>query len=124
MAEFVLRSANYQAIEVDPGAAKAIGEYEVFGETAGFYLTSVTTAEAGDAAFRSALIVRAEQVLVEKVSAEVWVAGDAIYWNGTAATNVIGAIRRIGVAKEAAANPSATSIINFEGLDPQGVVPA
>ena len=33
-----------------------------------------------------------------KLGSQAWALGDAIYWNGTACTNIAGALKRIGAA--------------------------
>jgi predicted RecA/RadA family phage recombinase len=54
-----------------------------------------------------------------KVSTEVWTVGEIVYWNdGTAksTTTTAGSNKRIGVAIQAAANPSATGIVRLDGV--------
>lgn len=117
MANVVVRSGEYKGIKVVPGAAKASGLYEVFGELAGFYLTAFTAAQftAGESA---ALIIEAEQVDVTKNAGETWVAGEAIFWDvgNTEATNVKAVNHRcIGFAREAAASADIIASIYFNG---------
>lgn len=121
MADFTLRTGNYKAIKVDPAAAVSIGDYAVYSEVAGFYLQDVTTAQAADSSFRAALVVEAEQVTVDKTTAETWVAGQEIFWNASTgkATNVYASgLRRIGWAREAGANGDTTGEICFDGKLP------
>lgn len=54
---------------------------------------------------------------IEKVSAQAWTAGALIYWDDTAknATSVSTSNKLIGVAVQAAANPSSTGRVRLNG---------
>lgn len=57
-----------------------------------------------------------------KVSAQAWTQGAAIYWTGTACTTATTAGNLlIGVAAQAAANPSATGMVRLNGAAPAAV---
>lgn len=57
-----------------------------------------------------------------KTSAQAWTVGAAIYWTGSAATTATTAGNLlIGVAAEAAANPSSTGMVRLNGSAPAAV---
>jgi predicted RecA/RadA family phage recombinase len=55
---------------------------------------------------------------VAKVSAQAWTEGAKIYWDDTAKkfTTTSSANTLVGVASEAADNPSATGMVRFDGV--------
>lgn len=57
-----------------------------------------------------------------KTSAQAWTVGAAIYWTGSAATTATTAGNLlIGVAAQAAANPSSTGMVRLNGAAPAAV---
>lgn len=57
-----------------------------------------------------------------KTSAQAWTVGAAIYWTGSACTTATTAGNLlIGVAAEAAANPSGTGMVRLNGAAPAAV---
>jgi len=117
--ECEVTSKTYKEIRVIPAAARISGQMEAQGtysETLGFYITATTLNALGafDAGQLSTAIIDAEIVTVTKKSAEVWVAGDAIFWLSatTEFTNVddgLGLL--VGKAKISAATGDATGDI-------------
>jgi len=124
--ECEVTSKTYKEIRVIPAAARISGQMEAQGtysETLGFYLTATTLNALGafDPAQLSTAIIDAEIVTVTKKSAEVWVAGDAIFWLSatTEFTNVddgLGLL--VGKAKVAAATGDATGDIVLKDYYP------
>src|SRR3972149_7807828 len=57
-----------------------------------------------------------------KVSAQAWTEGAKIYWDDTAKnfTTTSGGNTLVGVAAEAAANPTATGRVRLDGVPPRG----
>lgn len=73
---------------------------------------------AGDAADAAPFVLKTEGVFeVAKVSAQAWTAGAAIYWDNTAKlfTTVVSTNWFVGVATEAAANPTAVGRVRLNG---------
>lgn len=124
--ECEVMSKTYKEIRVIPAALRASGAMEAhgtFSETLGFYITdSLRTAAGVHIPNKEAtLIINGEIITVKKKSAEIWVAGDAIFWlSGTTEfTNVNdGSGLLVGKAKIAAASGNATGDIVFKDYYP------
>lgn len=72
----------------------------------------------GDAALGEPMVlVRRGVFELAKVSAQAWTAGAKVYWDaaGAAVTTTASGNTLIGVAVEAAANPSTTGIVLLDG---------
>jgi len=115
MAECELTSKTYEELRVVPGAAKVMGDIELFGSTHGFFLDTFSAAEfaAGESA---TLITKAENVKVTKIAGTIWVAGDPIFWlsateNFTNLDNGSGV--RVGTAYQAAGSSAVVGYVNF-----------
>jgi len=107
-----LLSPRYEAVQVVPGSDVLAGDIATIDDSYGFYLTDVTS---GDTA---ALIVKAEQVKVEKATGAAWNVGDAIYWHTTNLNfvNVATGAVLVGRANQAALTADTEGYINFDGF--------
>jgi len=84
----------------------------------GMMVGSIFGVAAVDALSGASVEVEVDGVFdIEKVSAQAWTAGALIYWDDTAknATSVSTSNKLIGVAVQAAANPSSTGRVRLNG---------
>jgi len=83
--ECEVMSKTYEQIQIDPQAARVVGEMELSGKTYGFHFTALTAAMldpllGGSLTRDVTLITEAECVKVTKATTAAWVAGDPIFW--------------------------------------------
>jgi predicted RecA/RadA family phage recombinase len=115
--ECILRSKNYEEMQVTPVAAAVVGEVVQFNGVLAFYITAFTAAMLA-ATEEASVIYRAAKVQVIKAAGVAWAPGEPIYWDAANSQFVnvdTGALVLCGFALEVAASAAVTGFITFIG---------
>lgn len=109
--KFELLSGSYHEVKAVAGGTLSAGDFVSQEEIDGFVLVDAVATD------EIALIVKAEKVKVEKDAGQAWIAGEALYWDGTGmnVTNVLTSNTLIGFAYEAAVSAAVEGYMTFDG---------
>ncbi len=115
--ECEVMSKTYEQLKVLPGAARVIGEVELFEKTHGFYITAFTAAMITAGETDATLISKAESVKVTKAAGSQWNAGQWVYWDegNSNFTNIPASDRFcVGKVQQYAANAAEIGFISLQ----------
>ena len=115
MPSFDFLDSNYTDAPVVIAATVVKGQFVAFAETDGFYAAAKTFVT-GDTNLAT-VITKCKKVKAVKNAGEVWIVGDALYWDDADdnVTVTAGALSLIGYAIEAAASAAVIGYMDFDG---------
>lgn len=102
---------------IAPGDTVAVTAPATVLSGAGVLVGSLFGIASGDAASGAEVLINTTGVYdMAKTAAQAWTSGQLIYWSGTAATNVVGTNKLIGVALRAELAAATVGRVRLHGV--------